>query len=128
MSTKKTCPCCGQAIADTKTAVLVEMMEDIIAYWNRTASPLGFAKVKKLTAARARTIKNAIRDYPDMADWEQAVRAYCADAKRWPERVKYGFDTMIRPSQRDKWFETKADTPSDMSDDEADDFYLRDMR
>jgi hypothetical protein len=106
------------------------LMQEIVAYWNLRAVPEGFAKVTKISLARGRTLKVAIKERPYLTEWVKAIQRYTADAKRWPERVKYGFDTFIRPSQRDKWFDgpDAQSSPADMDEDQADDYYTKDMR
>jgi hypothetical protein len=108
---------------------MIALIEAIVVVWNDTAGPVGFAKVTKLTGARVRTLRAAVKERPHLVDWIRAIKAYVADAKRWPERTKYGFDTLIRPSQRDKWFDANpVDTPADMSAEQADAHYTKDMR
>jgi len=117
------------APGDERAEELGIKKEQIVKTWNAFAPAAGFARVTKITGSRNRAMSAALKDYPSLAKWIRAIKAYVADAKRWPERVRFGFDTFIRPGQRDKWFDASpiAD-PSSMDEGEADAYYTKDMR
>jgi len=122
------CPCCGGEITQEQHEEITLLLK-IVEMWNVLACPAGFARVTKVTKARARTLKAAIKERPHLTEWIRAMKAYVADTKRWPDRTMYGFDTFIRPSQRDKWFDAAPATDTTtMTPDQADAHYTKDMR
>jgi len=125
-----TCPHCGQPLPPIRDEGAKK--DQIVATWNDLAPGAGFARVTKITGSRNRSMGAALRDYPSLAQWVRAIKAYVADAKRWPERVRYGFDTFIRPGQRDKWFDAGEQPgsidPTDMTEEQANDHYTKGMR
>lgn len=74
--------------------------------WNEIAGAAGFARVRTMTGHRKRAVNATVAEFGrDEEVWRSALRAYAADAREWPERLRYGIDTFLRPSSRAKWFE-----------------------
>lgn len=97
-----------------KAAVSQDFYDWIKTTWNGLAGAKGFAKLRGVTDARKRAINATCSEFGSGEDtWRAAIEAYVADVDRWPERVKFGFDTFVRPSTRAKWFEGIPGVPDD---------------
>jgi len=47
---------------------------DILEGWNDLAAKCGLPKAEKMTGGRLRKAKQRIREYPDLASWQRALK------------------------------------------------------
>ena len=82
--------------------------DDVLEGWNEIAQAKGLPVVRKLTEARKRQLKARLREWPDVKDWQAALRTIastpflCGDN---PRGWRADFDFLLQPKSFTKLVE-----------------------
>ena len=82
--------------------------DDVLEGWNEIAQAKGLPVVRKLTEARKRQLKARLREWPDLQDWQAALRTIastpflCGDN---PRGWRADFDFLLQPKSFTKLVE-----------------------